>query len=67
MSFKLILIDKSVGPQESGQRAAMQCVMSTGGGGAGGAPDSFGPTDVSMSINSNVSFRNSILIRNDAN
>ena len=33
VSFKLMLIDKSVGPQESGQRAAMQCVMSVDGGG----------------------------------
>ena len=33
--FELILIDKSVGPQESGQRAAMQCVMSAGGGRGG--------------------------------
>ena len=29
-TFELILIDKSVGPQESGRRAAMQCVMSAG-------------------------------------
>ena len=26
-TFELILIDKSVGPQESGQRAAMQCAI----------------------------------------
>ena len=32
-TFELILIDKSVGPQESGQRAAIQCVMSAGGAG----------------------------------
>ena len=30
-TFELILIDKSVGPQESGQREAMQCGMSVGG------------------------------------
>ena len=34
--FELILIDKSVGPQESGQRAVMQCVVSAGGGGGRG-------------------------------
>ena len=32
-----VLIDKSVGPQESGQRTAMQCVISAGGGGGGRA------------------------------
>ena len=36
-TFELNLIDKSVGPQESGKRAAMQCVMSVGVGGARGA------------------------------
>ena len=35
--FMSVLIDKSVGPQESGQRTAMQCVISAGGGGGGGA------------------------------
>ena len=37
--FMSVLIDKSVGPQESGQRTAMQCVISAGGGGGGGAGD----------------------------
>ena len=35
-TFDLILSDNSVGSQESGQRAAMQRVMSAGGGWGGG-------------------------------
>ena len=43
-TFELIVIDKSVGSQESGQRAAIQCVMSVGGvvcGRSGGARAAF--------------------------
>ena len=51
-TFELILIDKSVGPQESGSLSVRGRGWEAGGRAAGE------PTDLLMSINSNVPFRN---------
>ena len=62
-SFELILIDKSVGPQESGQPAAMQCVMSAGGGGRRREPGAGGLARLLPRVVDEYQFKRFVLCR----